>query len=458
MRLKSGLRVFWRTRTEIQVGADPRLRTVLRIEHPSEYKMMQLLEQDRSLPALRHCLATNGGRPARVDELVRALAQANAFGPGNDRPQSGIWRVDPRHRERLAPEAETRSLFDSSDGWDTLGRRSDQCVSVFGLGRTGAAIATGLATAGVGRLQLYDSGRVRPRDLGTVFNASDLGAQREQALGAAIERMGTPCVALSESRLEVPDAAVVVSHEVPDPHLSDELFAARVPHLLVVIGEAGITLGPWLGWRLESPCLRCVTLAKGDIDPRWHVVAAQQWAHSRVAIRGEDPVLAAMAAAHGLSEVLVGLGGARPSTVGRTLCVSAPAYELSETLWPRHPQCDRHESPGTEDGPGDGGPDDGGPGGGPDDGPNDTGPDGDCPALVDPDHTTAHGYGSTTEHPDGFKRFHLPQSPSKRRKARSRAQGRDPQAGQSAHCGMVTRCVHLNHGPSANAVLSPTAS
>ncbi|MDR1187245.1 MAG: ThiF family adenylyltransferase [Bifidobacteriaceae bacterium] len=339
MKLKSGLRVLWRNQKEIQIGADPQLARTFQIEHPREFDVLRMLETDCTAAQLRRELANFGGRRERVDQLLAELRDAGLL-TAHGRGQTAEMQVPPASRELLAPEAESRALVEG-DGWKTLARRSNQRVSVYGLGRTGAHIALCLAASGVGTLQLHDPEPVRPRDRGQIYDRDDVGQPRAEILAEIVNRHGFDCEARFRGRFAKPDAAVLVGYEVADPTRAAFLASHGIDHLSVVISELSITCGPWVP-RGAGPCLRCQRLWAADDDPCWPGLATQRFVRSVVASRGEDSNLAAAMGGLASAQVLQALGGHLPDTVGHTATMALPSYHLDWSELKVHPKCNSH--------------------------------------------------------------------------------------------------------------------
>jgi hypothetical protein len=240
----------------------------------------------------------------------------------------------------FAAEGESRRLQDSN-GWRGLVRRGRQRVAVYGLGRTGAQLALGLATAGVGGLDLVDDRPVAPRDRGAVFARQHVGKARAEAVAEVVRDRELDCSIRLGPRPRRPDAVVLVDYEVSDPNRSAFLAAHTIPHLSVVVGELDISCGPWVSVR-GGACLRCVRLWSVEADPSWPALATQRFSRSAVAARGEDSSLAAIAAGFAVGQVLQGLGGGSPFTAGRIMTCSLPTYAIGWRGVDPHPGCDHH--------------------------------------------------------------------------------------------------------------------
>ncbi|MCL2803292.1 MAG: hypothetical protein FWD29_05000 [Micrococcales bacterium] len=339
MQLKPGLKVYQRSYCSAQVGEDHRIRVILDLEGPGEIELLRALAHESSSANLRGILLRHGGAPHRAHELTKQLGDAGCL-TRRAANQSHQWNVPPLQRERLAAEAETRSLVEP-EGWYAAASRLRQAVSVYGLGRTGAQLAVNLAAAGLGSLQLFDRQDVAGRDVGQVYSPEHIGMPRIQALTRIIDLAGYPCEVRAKGPLSQPNAAVITGCDVVDPHRADFLSSHMVPHLPIVIGEISITCGPWVN-PLTGPCTWCQALWRAEADPAWYVVASQQCAASPLGRRGEDTTLAALAGAHGAAQVLAALAGETPTTQGRSITFSLPDYSPSWAEHQIHPDCTRH--------------------------------------------------------------------------------------------------------------------
>lgn len=101
------------------------------------------------------------------------------------------------------------------------------------------------------------------------------------------------------------DAAVIVAAYAIEPQRHARWLRRDVPHLAVVFGDAGVSVGPFVRPG-EGACLRCVDLHRTDADPAWPAMATQL--HTRTA-PGETATSSAAAAARGAAIVLAGIAG-----------------------------------------------------------------------------------------------------------------------------------------------------
>ena len=70
-----------------------------------------------------------------------------------------------------------------------------------------------------------------------------------------------------------PDVMVTVDAHVVEPLLARRLAQEDVVHLPVVVGEAGVRIGPVLNG--QGPCSTCLNLWETDADPCWPALATQ---------------------------------------------------------------------------------------------------------------------------------------------------------------------------------------
>lgn len=73
-----------------------------------------------------------------------------------------------------------------------------------------------------------------------------------------------------------PEFAAIVAGWVISPEDHGTWLRRDIPHLPVVIGDAGVTVGPFVEPG-TGPCLYCVQLTRTDDDPAWPAIATQLW-------------------------------------------------------------------------------------------------------------------------------------------------------------------------------------
>lgn len=129
-----------------------------------------------------------------------------------------------------------------------------------------------------------------------------------------------------------PDLLVVISCGEPARAIFDQAHRHGVTHLLVVLDEDRVRVGPLVVPGV-TPCLACLDLHRTDWDHAWPALLPQL---GRAARSVTAPTLAAplryVAAAEVGVEVLAVAAGLRPRTAGRVLAIG-PEHDARAT-WP----------------------------------------------------------------------------------------------------------------------------
>lgn len=216
----------------------------------------------------------------------------------------------------------------------TLSERSRRCVGVCGLGPLGLGIARVLLAAGVGTVVLDDPQPVTRLDVGSsAYLPQHVGTPRHEA---AREVLGLPPQS-ADDHTPRPDVIVIVETWAHDVRRSARLGAEDVPHLAVLVREADIAVGPFV-LSSQTPCLRCLELARRDEDPAWADISGQLRALPP-GRTGEETILAASGAALAAGQVIAAIDGSRPRTAGAVVTIRLPDAipRVRETT--PHPGC-----------------------------------------------------------------------------------------------------------------------
>ncbi len=343
LQIKPGLCQLWRGPATVQIGLDARRGTVLDGLTGSDRELVKRLSE--GLDSRQALTGPPSQRSARTRRLLDLLAEARVLVRSRT-GRAALTRLGPA-RDRLADDAQIWSIAHGAagDGWELLAARAARTVEIAGAGRTGTALAATLASAGVGTVRISDPHPVRPADVAPAGPlACDIGIPRQEAARQAIARIGCPAAAGDDTTEPRPDLVVLVEHPVADAFGADRLLAADVPHLSVVLAEAGILVGP-LVVPGHGPCLRCLDLHRGDRDPAWPRLLAQLLAGRRERAR-EETASAGLAASLAALQVLAYLDGISvPSSIGATLEIDLPDGLVSRRPWPAHPRCGCHWPP-----------------------------------------------------------------------------------------------------------------
>jgi bacteriocin biosynthesis cyclodehydratase domain-containing protein len=337
LQIKPGLRTVWRGDGTVQVGLDAGHGAVLDGLTPADRALMELLvagidESDLAADA-------SSAEAPRAYALVRLLAGSGVL--VDRRAGRDVLAKVAHDAPRLTPDAAVWSTVhdDAGDGWQLLAARAHRVVEIRGAGRTGTALATTLAAAGVGQVDLVDGRPVTPADVGPAGAVrSDIGRPAHTAvLRAQTALRGPQATPPSAAPASGPDLAVLVHGSAADSTEAEALVRAGLPHLAVVVRERGVLVGP-LVLPGRSPCLRCLDLQRADRDPAWPTVLAQLTA--RRARVPEETASALLAASLAALQVLGHLDGRRrPAALAATLEVELPDGLVSRRPWAPHPSC-----------------------------------------------------------------------------------------------------------------------
>lgn len=275
--VKPALRRGWRDRDTVQFGMTPAHALTLGPMDSATRDLLELFNGTRGLPLLRE----EGRRmnlPAyQVDTLLERLTRAglidDARGGG---PAADALRQRTDALRRLRPDLAALSLTTAEPGGALarLAARRALRVQVRGAGRVGALLASVLSGAGVGEVDVRDTGRVEPWDVAPGgLPADSVGERRDTAARAAVRRAApdrpprrahSPGSGAHFPGSGAPDpghALVIltprdeVAVHAPDPADAEPLMASGTPHLYAGVVEGTGVVGP-LVLPGESGCSR----------------------------------------------------------------------------------------------------------------------------------------------------------------------------------------------------------
>lgn len=330
LRLAPGRTVLWRSPTCLQFGVDPRHAMILDdLPEP----LATLLQEMDGIRSTAELLATAESAGSAPDDGVAMLTDLQRAGLVQDATAADSGPAG-WHRHALAVEATGWSVHTTRAAHEVLRRRCCAGVRVIGSGRTAVAVATALASAGVGRVTVDADGTVTAGDLGTGYLPDDLGRPRADAAADAVRR-----VAPGVDQCHPTDLTVLTDVVVPDPALLTDLLADRIPHLISYCLEGTATVGP-LVWPGRSSCLRCAEFHRADLDPVWPKLAAQLVGQTPAASVASTLITAALTAEQVLA-ILTGPGAGLPvpPTWGATLELDPVRGRLRRVPRPAHPRC-----------------------------------------------------------------------------------------------------------------------
>ncbi len=303
--LKTLWPVLRRGAGSVQFGTDPGHAQVVEGLHPEEVDALQLLDGTHELPA---ALRTPAGRDL-LGMLVAHRLVAEVGVPA---------RVPPPVRTLLAHDSQAllRTSPSPSQGYAALTGRRAAHLLVVGRGDLPRAVATLLRRAGVG----------------SVRQGAEAADDWEQAT-ARLRRSGT-------APSDRPPAAlvVVVGSGAVDSATGVPWRARDIPVLPVVLHGLEAMVGPVVV--PGGPCLRCLDLARADLDPAWPAVLGQlvpvTVGHGPE-VSGETTLVALTASMAAMVALAVVDGHSLPT--GRSLELSAPWPGVRQRRWEVHPRC-----------------------------------------------------------------------------------------------------------------------
>ncbi|MFI1098359.1 ThiF family adenylyltransferase [Streptomyces sp. NPDC020917] len=334
--LKTALRRSWRDGESVQFGVDPDHAVVLEpIDGPAA-GFLELLDGTRSTATLTRDAGALGLEPDRVRRLLALLADGGVL---DDAAAHAALSSAVRHRtpllDRLRPDLAALSVVHPGPGGAAarIRHRRAARVRVHGAGRVGAQLAAVLSAAGVGAVEVLDSGRVEPWDTAPGGIPAEQVGERRDAAGRGAVRRAAP-----EARRGTTGAGaagggpgggpgagtgtvVVVAPRdglhayAPDPEEARRLVESGVPHLYAGVLEGTGVVGPMV-LPGRTACGECVGLRLARRDPAWPRMLAQLRSGRQPAVPACDIALATAVAGLAAAHVLAHLDGRTPPSAG----------------------------------------------------------------------------------------------------------------------------------------------
>ena len=371
--IKPALRRLWRGPSTLQLGVDQTRAIVLSGLTPAQLAVLDLLDGARSLARVRAEAARAGATAGDVDSLVRMLERAGALDDG-DASVPGLTAAE---HERLLPDAASLSLVLPAPGAAAaaLRRRRATAVRVVGAGRVGTLSAALLAAAGIGRVDVEDTGLVRPEDaVPGGCRPDDVGRPRPAAAARAVARA---CRGAGPARRSSARADLVLlapRHlDALEPGEGATFEGAGVPLLVAGVKETTGIVGPLVVPGVSS-CLGCLHQHRRERDATWPLLATQLSVARQPGVSPCDVSLAAVVAGFATLQLLSALDGLEglagpgkgaalpglepaspgpesalasqeptgaplPATLGGTIELTLPDWRVRRRSWPVHPRC-----------------------------------------------------------------------------------------------------------------------
>ncbi|MFC7263184.1 TOMM precursor leader peptide-binding protein [Streptomyces lutosisoli] len=356
--VKPALRRGWRDLNTVQFGMAPAHAMVLGPMDTATGSFLDLLDGTRGLPLLREEGRKMGLPDGHVDGLVERLARSglldDSTGGG---PAADALRKKKEVLDRLLPDLASLSLVapEPGDAIKRLAARRSLHVQVRGAGRVGVILASLLAGAGVGEIDVRDIGRVEPWDVAPGgLPADSIGERREEAASRAVRRAAPdrpPRTSSKEKKENEEEKGAVrglslviltprdgLAVHAPDPAAAEALIASGTPHLYAGVVEGTGVVGP-LVLPGDTGCAGCLDEGRADRDPTWPRLVAQWRSGQQRRVPACDLTLAAGVAGVAAGHALAFLDGELPSSAGARWEASVPGFDWhARPVWP-HPAC-----------------------------------------------------------------------------------------------------------------------
>jgi hypothetical protein len=319
----------------VQFGTDPGHAVVLEGLHEDEVSALQTLDGTREVPAVLRS-------PAGQDLLDLLLGHGLVLDAG------APVTLPPAVRAVLAHDAQAllRSASPPGQGYAVLARRRAAHLLVVGRGELPTGVAAQLRHAGVG----------------TVRQGFEVADDWEQGHAAPSGAASTPPPAPSRPPgpgghpgAAVPALVILAGSRALDAAAAGPWRARGIPVLPVVLHGLEAVVGPVVV--PHGPCLRCLDLARADLDPGWPALLGQL-VPARVGsgpdVSGETTLVGLATSMTAMVALAVLDGQVLP--VGRSLEVSLPWPGVRQRQWEVHPRCGCRAGSDTSGHPADVGP------------------------------------------------------------------------------------------------------
>ncbi|MFE2686985.1 TOMM precursor leader peptide-binding protein, partial [Streptomyces mirabilis] len=215
-----------------------------------------------------------------------------------------------------------------------------------GPGRVGVVLASLLAGAGVGQVEVRDIGSVEPWDVapGGLPSAS-IGERREEAARRAVRRAAPDRPSRTAAEGEELGLSLVIlaprdglAVHAPDPAVAEPLITSGTPHLYAGVVEGTGVVGP-LVLPGDTGCAGCLDQQRIDRDPTWPRLIAQWRSGASHQVPACDLALATGVAGLAAGHALAFLDGRLPSSAGARWESSVPGFDWhAKPVW-SHPAC-----------------------------------------------------------------------------------------------------------------------
>ncbi|MFE2606192.1 TOMM precursor leader peptide-binding protein [Streptomyces mirabilis] len=347
--VKPALRRGWRDLNTVQFGMAPAHAMVLGPVDTATGSFLDLLNGTRGLPLLRDLGRAMGLPDGHVDALVERLARSGLLddATGGGRAADAL-REKKEVLDRLRPDLASLSLVARApgDALKHLAARRSLRVQVRGAGRVGVVLASLLAGAGVGQVEVRDIGSVEPWDVAPGgLPSTSIGERREEAARRAVRRAAPDRPPRPTAEGEELGLSLVIlaprdglAVHAPDPAVAEPLITSGTPHLYAGVVEGTGVVGP-LVLPGDTGCAGCLDQQRIDRDPTWPRLIAQWRSGASPQVPACDLALATGVAGLAAGHALAFLDGRLPSSAGARWESSVPGFDWhAKPVW-SHPAC-----------------------------------------------------------------------------------------------------------------------
>ena len=321
MRIRGGCAILWRQQGVSQIGTSPAQRTIVSGLSVAEQRLLDELARSLEAGGIYRAARRTRVPVKRARQLVKELERQGALVSSATTELDG---ADGVYWDRLGIDAKARSAA-----------LSQAVLAVHGISALAQEAALWLAEAGVGTILSTRA----PKDGGL-----------EPLLSARFPALRTRAPLRTR-----PDVMVTVDAHVVEPLLARRLAQEGIIHLPVVVGEAGVRVGPVLGG--GGPCSTCLELWERDADPCWPALATQMRTlpmpdverlvlHESAALAARAVVDTLLGQAPPVEDAAGGCSGTGDPTGGSALWWATHSVEVDgrdplgrRRAWQRHPEC-----------------------------------------------------------------------------------------------------------------------
>ncbi|MFI6769768.1 ThiF family adenylyltransferase [Streptomyces sp. NPDC050355] len=352
--LKPALRRGWQNRETVRFGVAPAHAMVLGPLDMATGSFLSLIDGTRTMRQLVAEAALLDLPPEHARGVVDRLGAAGLLEASTaGGPAAAAVRADHPAFEQLRPDLASLSVQhrEPAGALGRMGARRAVRARVKGAGRVGAAVAALLSASGIGRVEVFDGGKVTPGDVAPGgLPAERIGEQRKEAAERLVQqsspwsRRPRPRVPVSESGEPGLSLVVLAPRDglgayAPDPVLSEPLLTAGIPHLYAGVIEGTGVVGP-LVLPGGSACAGCDELRRTDAEPAWPRLLAQ-WRSGRAspAVPACDAALASAVAGLAAVQALTFLDGELPPCTGARMELALPCASVRTVRIEAHPEC-----------------------------------------------------------------------------------------------------------------------